>query len=185
MTRYRMETILLLIAFVLASLHFAEAQPTAKVYRVGVLSIAQSLTKLSADSTALKGLRDGLKEAGYVEGKNLVLDIPLKKTYDELRSVAERYKEQKADAIVTIGGRATRIAKEATGGIPIVFLFAGDPVGAGLLKSLARPETNLTGLTSDTDVEFASKRIEIFKESVPTLQRVILLYNARGENFCS
>jgi putative tryptophan/tyrosine transport system substrate-binding protein len=179
---HRVKTILLLIVFVLANIHFAEAQQSAKVYRVGVLSIAQSLTRLSADSVALKGLREGLKEAGYVEGKNLVLDIPLKKTYAELPSVAERYKAEKVDAIVTVGGTATGIAKEATGAIPIVFLFAGDPVGAGLVKSLARPETNLTGLTSDTDVEFTSKRIEIFKESVPTLQRVILLYNARGEN---
>jgi putative ABC transport system substrate-binding protein len=177
-----MKTILLLIGFVLTSIHIAGAQQSAKVYRVGVLSIAQSLTRLSTDSTALKGLRDGLKEAGYVEGKNLVLDIPLKKTYDDLRSVAERYKEQKVDAIVTLGGTATGIAKEATREIPIVFLFAGDPMGSGLLKSLARPETNLTGLTSDTDVEFASKRIEVFKESVPTLERVVVLYNARGEN---
>ena len=177
-----MTIVFLLISFVLTNIHFAEAQQSAKVYRVGVLSIAQSLTRLSADSSALIGLRDGLKEAGYVEGKNLVLDIPLKKTYDELRSVAERYREQKVDAIVTVGGTATGIAKEASREIPIVFLFAGDPIGSGLLKSLAHPETNLTGLTSDTDVEFASKRIEIFKESVPTLQRVILLYNARGEN---
>jgi hypothetical protein len=77
---HRVKTILLLIAFVLANIHFAEAQKSAKVYRVGGLSIAQSLTRLSADSTALNGLRDGLKEAGYVEGKNLILDIPLKKT---------------------------------------------------------------------------------------------------------
>jgi putative ABC transport system substrate-binding protein len=160
----------------------AYAQQSAKVYRVGVLSIAQSLTRLSADNTALKGFRDGLKEAGYIEGKNLNLEIPVKKTYDDLRSVAERYKEQKVDAIVTLGGTATGIAKEATREIPIVFLFAGDPIGSGLLKSLAHPETNLTGLTSDTDVEFASKRIEVFRESVPTLQRVVLLYNARGEN---
>ncbi len=135
-----MKTILLLIGFVLTSIHIAGAQQSATVYRVGVLSIAQSLTRLSTDSTALKGLRDGLKEAGYVEGKNLVLDIPLKKTYDELRSVAERYKAQKVDAIVTVGGTATGIAKEATGEIPIVFLFAGDPIGAGLLKSLHVPK---------------------------------------------
>jgi putative tryptophan/tyrosine transport system substrate-binding protein len=173
---------LLLIGFVLGSIQFAEAQQSAKVYRIGVLSIAQSLTRLSTDSTALKGLRDGLKAAGYVEGKNLVLEIPLQKTYDDLRSVAERYKEQKVDAIVAVGGTATGIAKEVTGEIPIIFLFAGDPIGSGLLKSLARPETNLTGLTSDTDVELASKRIEVFKESVPTLQRVVVLYNARGEN---
>jgi ABC-type uncharacterized transport system substrate-binding protein len=163
----------LLATFLLTTVSIAAAQE-AKVYRVGVLTIA--------DSPALKGLRDGLREAGYVERKNLVLNIPLKKTYDELRSVAKLYKEQKVDAIVTLGGTSTGIAKEATREIPIVFLYAGDPVGSGLVKSLARPEANLTGLTSDTDVEFITKRIEVFKESVPTLEKVVVLYNARGEN---
>jgi ABC-type uncharacterized transport system substrate-binding protein len=163
----------LLATFLLTTVSIAAAQE-AKVYRVGVLTIA--------DSPVLKGLRDGLREAGYFERKNLVLNIPLKKTYDELRSVAKLYKEQKVDAIVTVGGTATGIAKEATREIPVVFLYAGDPVGSGLVKSLARPEANLTGLTSDTDVEFISKRIEIFKEAVPTLEKVVVLYNARGEN---
>jgi hypothetical protein len=85
MCKYFVSFMLLLSLLVLG---FAEAQQLAKVYRVGVLSIAQSVTRLSTDSTALKGLRDGLKEAGYVEGKILVLDIPLQKAYDELRSVA-------------------------------------------------------------------------------------------------
>ena len=101
MRKYFVSFMLLLSLLILG---FAEAQQLAKVYRVGVLSIAQSVTRLSTDSTALKGLRDGLKEAGYVEGKNLVLDIPLQKTYDELRSVAGRYKAQKVDVIVAVGG---------------------------------------------------------------------------------
>jgi putative tryptophan/tyrosine transport system substrate-binding protein len=176
-----MKYLLLLIGLVLADVHFAEAQ-TAKVYQIGVLSINQAQIAQSTDSTVVKGLRNGLKEAGYVEGKNLILDIPLKRTYEDLRSLAKEYREQKVDAIVAVGGTATRIAKEATREIPIVFIYAGDPVGSGLLKLLARPEPNLTGVTSDTDVEFASKRMEIFKELVPTLQRIVLLYNARGEN---
>jgi hypothetical protein len=70
------QTVLLLIDFIFANIHLAEAQQSTKVYRVGVLSIAQNLARLNTDSTALKGLRDGLKEAEYFEGKNLVLDIP-------------------------------------------------------------------------------------------------------------
>lgn len=165
----------LLITVLLATVSSAEAQ-LANVHRVGVLSI------VSADHPAIKGLQDGLKEAGYNEGKNLLLDMPLKKTSDELRPIANGYQKKKMDVIVTLGGTATRIAKEATQEIPIVFLYAGDPVGSGLVKSLARPETNLTGLTPETDVEFAAKRLDIFKEVVPTLRRVIVLYNARGEN---
>jgi putative tryptophan/tyrosine transport system substrate-binding protein len=163
----------LLATFPLTNVSIGDAQE-AKVYRVGVLSIT--------DSPVLKGLRDGLKETGYVEGKNLILNIPVKRTSDELRSLAKLYKEQKVDAIVTLGGTATAIAKEATKEIPIVFLYAGDPVGSGLVKSLARPEAKVTGLTSDPDVEFISKRLEIFKEAVPHLEKVVVLYNARGEN---
>ena len=116
-----MKYLLLLIGLVLAGVHFAEAQ-TAKVYQIGVLSINQANIAQSTDSTVLKGLRDGLKEAGYVEGKNLILDIPLKRTYEDLRSLAKEYREQKVDAIVAVGGTATRIAKEVTREIPM-FLY--------------------------------------------------------------
>jgi len=158
---------------VVASLSLAQAQD-GKTHRVGVLSIV--------DTPVLKGFRDGLKEIGYVEGKNLVLDIPVKKTYDELRPIAKLYREQKVDVIVTLGGTATSIAKETTREIPIVFLYAADPVASGLVNSVARPETNLTGLTSAPDVEFTAKQFEVFKETIPTLKRVAVLYNARAEN---
>ena len=167
--------ILMLAAAVLvaASMSLAQAQD-GKTQRVGVLSIV--------DTPVIKGLRDGLKERGYVEGKNLVLDIPVKNTYDELRPSAKLYGEQKVDVIVTLGGTATRIAKETTREIPIVFLYAADPVASGLVKSVARPQTNLTGLTSSPDIEFTSKQFEVFKEIVPTLKRVAVLYNGRAEN---
>src|SRR5262249_48398140 len=131
----------------------------------------------------IRGFRDGLKEAGYIEGKNLQLNIPNVKTYDELRPIANGYVEKKMDIIVTDGGTATGIAKEATNEIPIIFIFGlVDPVAAGLVKSLARPETNITGMTSHPGPEIQGKRLELFKEAVPTLRRVVLLYNARGEN---
>ena len=80
---------------VAASVSLAQAQD-GKAHRVGVLSIV--------DTPVLKGFRDGLKEIGYVEGKNLVLDISIKKTYNELRPIAKLYREQKVDVIVTLGG---------------------------------------------------------------------------------
>jgi putative ABC transport system substrate-binding protein len=164
----------LVTLFLLAAGTFAEAQQ--KMYRVGVLMLG------GPDIPEIKGLRDGLKEAGYVEGKNLILDVPLKETPDELRPIAKVYIEKKFDVIVAMGATAPLIAGELTREIPIVFIGASDPVGSGLVKSVARPETNVTGVARATDVEMQGKRLEIFKEAVPTLRRVAVLYNARGEN---
>ena len=151
----------------------------AKVHRVVVLSPPGSL----GEPPYLKGFRDGLREAGYLEGKNLQLNIPNFKTYDELRPIAKDYVEKRVDAIVTISGTATFIAKDATKEIPIIFIWGvGDPIGSGLVKSLARPEANITGVTSEAGDQFYGKRLELFKEAVPSLRRVTLLYNARGEN---
>jgi putative ABC transport system substrate-binding protein len=167
--------IAVLAAAILAHVHPADAQKT-KVYHVAVLTLG------SPDIPDIKGLRDGLKEAGYIEGKNLVLDITAKETYDELRPIAKAYIEKKFDVIVALGGTAPLIAKELTREIPIVFVGTTDPILAGLVKSVARPEANVTGLARGTDVEIQGKRLQVFKEAVPTLRRVAVLYNARGEN---
>jgi putative tryptophan/tyrosine transport system substrate-binding protein len=164
---------LMLCALFLSVCLPAQAQQ-GKVYRVGVLFSG------SLNASSLMGLRDGLKEAGYLEGKNLLLDIPVTKTLEEIRPIVKGYTEKNVDAIVTFGGTATGIAQEATQKIPIVFASVGDP--SGFVKSLTRPGTNLTGLTNIPDVEFAGKQLEIFKEVVPSLRRVIVIFNARGEN---
>ncbi len=119
---------------------------------------------------------------GYVEGKNLLLDIPAKETIDELRPIAKAYIEKKFDVIVAMGATAPLIARELTREIPIVFIGSSDPITSGLVKSVARPEANVTGVASATDFEMQGKRLELFKEAVPTLRRVAVLYNARGEN---
>jgi putative ABC transport system substrate-binding protein len=168
-------TILLLVALVLASIQPARAQH--RIYRVGVLHAG------SPDVAELKGLRDGIKEAGYIEGKNLIMDIPAtEQSIDQLRSQAKDYIEKKADVMMGIGGTTILIAKELTQEVPLVFLGAADPVLSGLVKSVARPEANITGVARATDVEMQGKSLEVFKEAVPTLQRVTVLYNARGEN---
>jgi len=165
--------VVLLVGLALASVHLAEAQQ-GKVSYVGVLSIG--------DHPSVKGFRDGLKDAGYVEGKNLILDISVKQNYGELRPIAKVYVEKKFDLIVGMGGTVALLAKELTQDIPILFVGAGDPIATGLVKSLARPETNVTGVSTLTDLEMYGKRLEIFKEAVPSLRRVAVLYNARGEN---
>ena len=169
---------IVLATFFLTTVSLAEAQQ-AKVYHVGVLAPPGKVE----ERPHIRGLRDGLKESGYLEGKNLLLDLPNVKTYDELRPIAKGYAEKKVNIIVTQGGTSTGIAKEATKEIPIVFIWGiPDPVQSGFVKSWARPETNITGVTSFTGPEIAGKRLELFKEAVPSLRRVALLHNARGEN---
>jgi putative tryptophan/tyrosine transport system substrate-binding protein len=153
----------------------AEAQQ-AKVYRVGVLVVG------GADIPQIKGLRDGMKNYGYIEGKNLDLEVSAKENYDAYRPLIKSYKEKNVDVLVTIGGTATTVVKDIAPEIPAVFSFGSDPVQAGLIKSIARPESNLTGVTTRIGPEFQGKRLEIFKEAVPTLRRATVLYNARSEN---
>jgi putative ABC transport system substrate-binding protein len=160
----------------LFTLCFSTHAQQAKIYRVAVLVVG------SADIPQIKGVRDGLKELGYIQGKNLAFDVSAKDSYEELRPLVKSYKEKKPDVIVTIGGTATNVVKEIAPEIPTVFYFGSDPVQAGFVKSIARPETNLTGLTLHAGPEFDGKRLEIFHETVPSLRRVAVLYNARGEN---
>ena len=137
----------------------------------------------SPDVPEMKGLRDGIKEAGYIEGKDLIMDIPAtEKSIDQLRPQAKEYIEKKVDVIVGVGATPILVAKELTQEVPLVFVGAADPVLSGLVKSVARPEANITGVARATDVEMQGKRLEVFKEAVPTLRRVTILYNARGEN---
>jgi putative tryptophan/tyrosine transport system substrate-binding protein len=130
-------TISMIVTIVMGIAHLAGSQQS-KVYLVGILSLG------SPDIPEIKGLRDGLKEAGYVGGKTLILNIAAKQSYDELRPIAKAYVEKKFDIIVGIAASAPLIAKEATQEIPIVFVGAADPIQAGLVKSTARPHSNVT-----------------------------------------
>jgi putative tryptophan/tyrosine transport system substrate-binding protein len=112
--------ILMIVTIVMGIARLTESQQS-KVYLVGILSLG------SPDITEIKSLRVGLKEAGYVEGRTLILDIAAKQSYDELRPVAKAYVEKKFDVIVGIGASAPLIAKESTQEIPIVFVGGADP----------------------------------------------------------
>ena len=151
------------------------AQPS-KVYSVGLVSLGSSLTD------EINGLRDGLKDAGFVEGKNLLLEVGIAKSYEGLRPIIQSYVEKQFDVIVSTGASAPLVAKESTRQIPIVFIGGADPIQVGLVKSMARPEGNITGIARYRDVEIYGKRLEVFKEALPILRRVTVLYNARGEN---
>ena len=162
--------ILLLTTFLLTTALPAEAQPT-KVPRIGFLG-ATSRTALAA---RVQAFRQGLRELGYVEGKNIVLEYRWAEGRNErLPDLAAELVRLKVDVLITAGPTDNRAAKEATNTIPIVMAQDNDPVGNGLVASLARPGGNITGLATLTP-ELTGKRLELLKESVPKLSRVAVL----------
>src|SRR5262245_8673233 len=152
----------------------AEAQQPKKVPRIGYLSVSSP----SAMLTRTEAFRHGLRELGYVEGKNIVIEWrSAEGKRDRLPSLVAELVRLKVDIIVTAGPPATRSAKEATVTIPIVFAQDGDPVASGFVASLARPGGNITGL-STLAPELSGKRLELLKEIVPRLSRVAVLGNS-------
>ena len=145
----------------------AEAQQPTKVPRIGYLSSSSG-----AESARSEAFRQGLRELGYVVGKNIVIEwrYPEGKP-DRARMLATELVRLKVDVIVTTGSGATRAAKEATSTIPIIMAQDPDPVGNGFVASLARPGGNITGL-SNLGPELTGKRLELLKEVIPELTRV-------------
>jgi putative tryptophan/tyrosine transport system substrate-binding protein len=161
----------LLAAPLLSSGSFAEAQQPKKTPRIGYLTAASS----STISSRIAAFRRGLRELGYVEGKDIVIEWRYAEgKLDSLPALAAELVRFKVDVIVTGGPAATRPAKEATVTIPIVMAQDTDPVGNGFVASLARPGGNITGL-SVLSPELSGKRLEILKEVVPKLSRVAVI----------
>src|SRR5262245_295864 len=128
----------------------------------------------------INGLRDGLEELKYIDGDNLNVRQVNGGTSDELRAnLKSLLQVRQFDIIVPLGTSETAIAKEVAPDIPMVFLPAADPVKSGFVHSLASPGTNLTGLTFFTDSENLGKQLEVFKQTVPLLNRVGILFDAR------
>jgi putative tryptophan/tyrosine transport system substrate-binding protein len=148
-----------------------EAQQPTKIPRIGFLGAAST----SAIAARIAALRQGLRELGYVEGKNIVIEWrSAEGKADLLPALAAELVRLKVDVIVTGGPSATRAAKEATSTIPIVMTQDADPIGTGFVASLARPGGNITGL-STLAPEISGKQLELLKEIVPRLSRVAVL----------
>jgi putative ABC transport system substrate-binding protein len=154
------------LAFLLAPLT-AHAQPVGKVPHIGILP----------QGLYWEAFRQGLRELGYVEGQNLVIEHgwALEST-EELAHLAVELVRREVNLIVTWGTPATRAAKHATATIPIVMVGVGDPVRSGLVASLAKPGGNVTGFTS-IGPDLSGKRLQLLKEVIPTLSRVAVLWN--------
>jgi len=161
----------LMAAIFLATVSNAHAQQPSKVPHIGYLV----LNTLSSQVARMEAFRQGLRELGYVEGKNVVIDWrSADGKLERLSALAAELVRLKVDIIVTTGPTPTRAAKEATSTIPIVLTNDPDPVANGFVVSLARPGGNITGLSTFAP-ELSGKRLEILREVVPKLSRVAVL----------
>jgi putative tryptophan/tyrosine transport system substrate-binding protein len=164
-----------LFAFVLVGFAAAaHAQQPTKVPRIGYLGG----TTAAAYAGRIEAFRQGLRELGYVEGKNIVIERRFAEGKpDRLSELAAELVRLKVDIVVSAGPTVTRLLKEATSTISIVMTNEGDPVGSGFVASLARPGGNITGLSSLAP-ELSGKRLELLKEIVPKLSRLAVLGNS-------
>jgi putative ABC transport system substrate-binding protein len=156
----------------------AEAQQAAKVARIGYLS-----TNLAANPHIHEAFRQGLRDLGYVEGRNVVIEYrDTEGKPERLPALAAELVALKVDVIVAVGNRLALAAKQATRTLPIVFAAVSDPVASGLVTSLARPGGNVTG-ASILSPELVGKRLELLTQAVPGVSRVAVLWlpGALGE----
>jgi ABC-type uncharacterized transport system substrate-binding protein len=164
-------TVLTLCAMLFAPCSFAEAQQPKKVPRIGFLTSGFPV----AVAHLLEGFKQGLRELGYVEGQNVLLELRYgEATAERLPILAAELVNLKVDVIVAVPNSAIEAVKHATQTIPIVMPIGSDPVGVGFVASLARPAGNITGLSAYSP-ELNGKRLELLKETVPKLSRVALL----------
>ena len=155
----------------------AAAQPAGKVYRIGYLT-AGSVT---ANPRVLEAFRQGLRELGWVEGQNIVIEYRSAEGHlDRLPDLAAELVRLKVDVIAAAPTPAALAAKNATGVVPIVGVSLTEPVGLGLIASLARPGGNVTGVSYSVGADIFCKDLELLKEVVPRVRRVAVLSNPAG-----
>jgi ABC-type uncharacterized transport system substrate-binding protein len=173
---FRRIVICLPLTVFLLTVSFAEAQQTGKMPRIGFLDNSTA----SGSAVSLEAFRQEMSKLGWIEGKNITIEYRFaEQKLERLPELAADLVRLKVDLIVASGGPTPLAAKKATSTIPIVMTSFPDPVGAGLVASLAQPGGNVTGLSSLAP-ELNTKRLEVLKDAVPKLARVGYLYLARG-----
>jgi putative ABC transport system substrate-binding protein len=152
--------------------HGARAQQRASPRRIGVL-----LVGFSPESKEPQQFRRGLQDAGYVEGRDVVIEWRYANgDYARVPELVADLVQSKVDAIVVDSTVTTQVAKRSTSTIPIVMALVADPVGSGLVTNLAHPGGNVTGLSQMT-VDLSAKRLQLLKETIPRIARVAVLWN--------
>ena len=151
----------------------ASAQPAKKGARIGYLTGGS----IELEKSWIASLQRGLRELGYVEGENVVLELRgAAGRADRLSGLAQGLIRSKVDVLVTAGDAATLATKEATRTVPVVMVTVADPVGIGLVASLGHPGGNVTGL-SDLHADLVAKRLEVLKDLVPSASHIAVLLN--------
>jgi putative tryptophan/tyrosine transport system substrate-binding protein len=171
---------LTLCAMLLALCAFAEAQQAKKIPRIGYLSLGSA----SSSSPRREAFREGLRNLGYVEGQNIIIEYGYAESNAQrLADLANDMVRLKLDVIVAGGTQVNLAVKKTTDTIPIVMANTDDPLGSGLVESLARPGKNITGLSSMSQ-ELSGKRLELLKESFPKVRRLgVLWYTPSNSGF--
>jgi putative ABC transport system substrate-binding protein len=174
MSQFQRRKCLLIAGMLLVSPFVAIAQQRQQVWRIGCLTV----TDLAATPQLLDAFRAGLRDHGYVDGQNIVIDCRWAEgTSKRLDNLAADLVHSKVDLILAWSTPAVIAAKRATSTIPIVMVSVADPVGSGFIASLARPGGNITGVTN-FDADLAAKRFQLLKEVLPNLSQMIALRNA-------
>ena len=164
----------ILAVVILAFVHLAEAQQTKKVFRIGILSSGSP----SSSKEVVEPLQQGLRDLGYIDGQNITIEHRYADGMAErLPNLAAELVQLKVEIIVVSGSPSTQAAKNATKTIPIVMTNANDPVGIGLVASLAHPGGNVTGL-SNVGSDLGGKQLELLKEAFLKVSRVAVLWDS-------
>ncbi|HKU86580.1 MAG TPA: ABC transporter substrate-binding protein, partial [Casimicrobiaceae bacterium] len=151
------------------------AQQTGKIFRIGLL--VPEIEPTSAMRTELDAFRAGLRDLGWVEGKNIIIEIRWAGSNPQRqRELAAQLKALPVALILALGTTSIASARDGASGVPVVMINAGDPIGSGFVTSLARPSGNLTG-TSAAGEEVLSKQVELLSAAVPDLRTVGVLMN--------
>ena len=163
-------------ALILVLCASARAQQPKKLPRIGMLMSSSA----SSQKSRLDDFRDGLRELGYIERQNILIEYRYANgKLDQLPALVAELVGLKVELIVTTGNEAVQAAKNTTQTLPIVMAFSGDPVAAGFVASLSRPGGNITGL-SRINVELTAKQLELLKETIPRVVLVAVLFNPEG-----
>jgi putative ABC transport system substrate-binding protein len=183
----RREFITLLCGAAVARPLAAFAQQAGKVYRVGLIAVAIPVSEMAGPepvSPSVRAFVQGLRALGYVEGQNLILERRSAEGRSErFGDIVAELVRLKADVIVTATTQLTRAAKALTTTVPIVMATGGDPVGEGLVQSLARPGGNITGFTVVIGPEIEAKRLELLRAMLPRVSRVAYLASKEDKDW--
>jgi putative ABC transport system substrate-binding protein len=168
--------ITLLVTFLLTTVSYAQAQQSGKVARIGFLGNSTA----ALEANLVGPFREGLRDFGYVEGKNILIEYRWAEgKYERFPALLAELIALKVELIVTAGTPATQAYQKARTTLPLVMIAVGDPVGTGVVASLDHPGGNITGLTSISP-ELEGKRIELLREVLPKLSHIAVMWNPKN-----